>query len=167
MAETIGSGEIITALVLIKAVLAILAVLLFLYYKFYWEKAKRHMPIHFFYTKWRAVRHAVFLGMAAIGFAVGFTLEIFGVALGMSASLARGISSLFEIGSLVAMLWVFFQLALEDVPHFAHIAESSALRKRQWTESTGAARRHAHHAPEMQKIAVAKNAKKKARKRGR
>jgi len=149
MAETIGSGEIITALVLIKAVLAILAVLLFLYYKFYWEKAKRHMPIHFFYTKWRAVRHAVFLGMAAIGFAAGFTLEIFGVALGMSASAARGISSLFEIGSLVAMLWVFFQLALEDVPHFAHIAES--------------AKRHIHHAPEMQKTAVKKA--EKARKR--
>ena len=153
MAETIGSGEITTALVLVKAVLAILAALLFLYYKFYWDRAKRHLQIHFFYTKWRAVRHAVFLGAAAIGFAIGFTLEIFGTALGMDASAARLVSSVFEIGSLFAMLWVFFQLALEDVPHFAHIAEQ--------------ARHRARHAAEMQKIAVAKNAKKKARKRGR
>lgn len=151
MAESLAPGEIVTALLLIKAVLAILAVLLFLYYRFYWDRAKRHLPIHFFYTKWRAVRHAVFLGFAAIGFAVGFTLEIFGVALGMSPGLARGISSLFEIGSLVAMLWVFFQLALEDVPHFSHIADL--------------AKRHAHHVPEVQKPAA--KAKKRSRKRGR
>lgn len=151
MAETIGSGEIITALVLVKAVLAVLAMLLFLYYRFYWNQSKRHLPIHYFYTKWRAVRHAFLLGLAAIGFAVGFTLEIFGVALGMSPSLARGVSSLFEIGSLFAMLWVFFQLALEDVPHFAHIAE--------------AARRRNHHAPEVQKITVRKTEKSKKRKK--
>lgn len=153
MAQTVGPGEIVTALVLVKAVLAILAALLFLYYKFYWEKAKRHMPIHFFYTKWRAVRHAIYLGMAAIGFAIGFTLEIFGFALGFSAGAVRAVSSLLEIGSLLAMLWVFFQLALEDVPHFAHIAEAA---------------RHMHRIQEMpkqpasrEKITLAKRKRKK------
>ena len=123
-ADTVSPTEIVNALLLIKAVLAILAVLLFLYYKFYWERAKRHLPIHFFYTKWRAVRHAIALGIASIGFAVGFTLEIFGESLGFSAGAARAVSSVFEIGSLFAILWVFFQFALEDVPQYAHISEA-------------------------------------------
>ena len=130
MAEIVGSGEIVNALLLIKAVLAILAVVLFIYYKLYWDKVKRHLPINFFYTKWRAVRHAVALGIASIGFAVGFSLEIFGVALGMSPTLARAVSSVFEIGSLGAILWVFFQLALDDVPHFAHISETAGVQQR-------------------------------------
>ena len=125
MAEIIGSGNMVDALLLIKAVLAMLAVVLFIYYKLHWDRVKRHLPINFFYTKWRAVRHAVALGLAFIGFAVGFSLEIFGVALGLSPGFARGVSSLFEIGSLGAILWVFFQLALDDVPHFAHISETA------------------------------------------
>lgn len=152
MAEIIGSGEIVTALLLVKAVLAVLAALLFLYYKFYWEKAKRHLPIHLFYTKWRAVRHAVALGAAAIGFAIGFTLEIFGFALGLSPGIVRGASSLFEIGSLFAILLVFFQLALEDVPHFSNIAEQA---------------HHAHHAAEAKKSLPRAEAKVKGKKKKR
>ena len=63
----VESGDVISALLLVKAVLAVLAVLLFVYYKLYWEKAKRHLPIHFFYAKWRAVRHAVALGARDAG----------------------------------------------------------------------------------------------------
>ena len=131
MAETVGSGDIVNALLLIKTVLALLAVVLFIYYKLYWDKVKRHLPINFFYTKWRSVRHAVALGLASIGFAVGFTLELFGSALGMSPTLARAVSSVFEIGSLAAILWVFFQLALDDVPHFAHISETAVMQQKE------------------------------------
>ena len=129
------SGEAASALLLVKAVLAILATLLFIYYKFYWEKAKRHLPIHFFYTKWRAVRHAVALGAAAAGFAIGFSLELFGVQLGFSAAKARFFSNIFEIGSLFAMLFVFFELALEDVPHFQHISEAADSQLRNHKEA--------------------------------
>ena len=125
MAASLESGEVISSLLLVKAVLAVLAVLIFAYYKFYWEKAKHHLQVHFFYAKWRAVRHAVALGVAAVGFAIGFTVELFGTQLGLSANMARFVSSVFEIGSLFSMLFVFFNLALEDVPHFQHIAEAA------------------------------------------
>lgn len=121
--DPLEAGDVVAPMLLVKAVLAILAVLLFVYYKFYWEKAKRHLPVHFFYAKWRAVRHAVALGAAALGFAIGFSLELFGVQLGFSPNKARFFSNIFEIGSLFAMLFVFFELALEDVPHFQHLAE--------------------------------------------
>ena len=126
MAIELESSEVISSLLLVKAVIAVLATLLFVYYKFYWEKAKRHLPIHYFYAKWRAVRHAVALGAASAGFAIGFTLELFGEQFGFSANKARFFSSIFEIGSLFAMLFVFFELALEDVPHFQRISDSSA-----------------------------------------
>jgi len=125
MAAELASSEVISSLLLVKAVLAALATLLFLYYRFYWEKAKRHIAVHFFFVKWRAVRHAIVLGLASAGFAVGFSLELFGARLGLSANMARGVSSLFEIGSLFCMLFVFFQLAMEDVPHFQHIHEAA------------------------------------------
>lgn len=131
MAEPIGSGEVVTALLLVKAVLAALAVLIFIYYKASWDSAKRHLPIHFFYAKWRAVRHAVFLGLAALGFAIGFSVELAGTQYGLSANFSRFLSSVFETGSMLCMLYVFFTLAMEDVPSFQHIAET--------------ARRHAHH----------------------
>lgn len=135
----------ISAMLLVKAVLALLAVLLFVYYKFYWERAKRHLPIHFFYAKWRAVRHAVALGAAAAGFAIGFSLELFGSSLGFSANKARFFSSIFEIGSLFAMLFVFFELTLEDVPHFQHLADAAR-----------------HHHPQREEARVAPVAKKAA-----
>ena len=134
----VESGDVISALLLVKAVLAVLAVLLFVYYKFYWEKAKRHLPIHFFYAKWRAVRHAVALGAAAAGFALGFSLELFGSSLGFSANKARFFSSIFEIGSLFAMLFVFFELTLDDVPHFQHMAEAARHRHPQNGEAQAA-----------------------------
>jgi len=130
MADIVGSGGMMDVLLLAKAVLAWLAVALFVYYKLHWDRVKRHLPVNFFYTKWRMVRHAVALGLASIGFAVGFTLELFGSALGMSPTLARAVSSAFEIGSLSAILWVFVQLALDDVPHFAHISESAGVQQR-------------------------------------
>ena len=130
MAIGVESADINSALLLVKVVLALLAALLFVYYKFYWEKAKRHLPIHFFYAKWRAVRHAVALGAAAVGFAIGFSLELFGLQLGFSPDKARFFSSIFEIGSLFAMLFVFFELALEDVPHFQHISEAAGRQLR-------------------------------------
>ena len=130
MAEMIGSGGMMDSLLLAKAVLAWLAVALFIYYKLHWDRVKRHLPINFFYTKWRMVRHAVALGLASIGFAVGFTLELFGGAIGMSPTFSKALSSVFEIGSLAAILWVFVQLALDDVPHFAHISETAVMQQR-------------------------------------
>jgi hypothetical protein len=126
MALPISASDLISPLLLVKAILAALAVFIFLYYRHYWDRAKHRLPIHYFFTKWRAVRHAFFLGIAAIGFALGFSIELFGVPLGMSANLARIVSSIFEAGSLFSMLYVFFSLALEDVPHFQRIADSSA-----------------------------------------
>lgn len=120
----IKPDEMLMPLLLVKAVLAMLAVVLFLYYRYYWEKAKKHLAVHFFFTKWRAVKHAFILGFAAMGFAIGFFLELFGAQLGLSATAARFVSSIFEVGSLFCMLYVFFTLALEDVPHFQHISET-------------------------------------------
>jgi len=148
--DPLETGDIVAPMLLVKAVLAILAVLLFVYYKFYWEKAKRHLPVHFFYAKWRAVRHAVALGAAAMGFAIGFSLELFGEQLGFSQNKARFFSNIFEIGSLFAMLFVFFELALEDVPHFQHLAEG---------------KRHVHHAEEAKKAPVKRKLARRKRRR--
>ncbi|MCX6770393.1 MAG: hypothetical protein NT051_07050 [Candidatus Micrarchaeota archaeon] len=129
MGTTLTPDELVMPILLIKAVLALLSVILFLNYWFYWEKAKKGMPIHFFYTKWRAVRHAIALGFASVGFAIGFSLELFGQQLGLGATSARFASSIFEVGSLFCMLYVFFELSLEDVPHFSHIIESMKFHK--------------------------------------
>jgi len=126
MALPITSSDLISPLLLVKALLAWLAFFIFIYYRHYWNAAKHKLPIHFFFTKWRAVRHAYFLGYASLGFAIGFSLELFGVPLGMSVNMARFVSSIFETGSLFSMLYVFFSLALEDVPHFQRISDSSA-----------------------------------------
>ena len=126
MALPLDASDLISPLLLVKALLAWLAFFIFLYYRHYWNAAKQKLPVHFFFTKWRAVRHAYFLGYASLGFAIGFSLELFGVPLGMSANLARFVSSLFETGSLFCMLYVFFSLALEDVPHFQRIADATA-----------------------------------------
>ena len=126
MALPIAASDLISPLLLVKAILAALAVIIFLYYRHHWDRAKHRLPIHYFFTKWRAVRHAYFLGIASIGFALGFSIELFGVPLGMSANLARIVSSVFEACSLFSMLYVFFSLALEDVPHFQRISDSSA-----------------------------------------
>ncbi len=128
MALGIETGEAISSLLLVKALLAILAVLLFVYYKFYWDRAKHHLQIHHFFTKWRAVRHAVVLGLAAVGFAVGFSVELFGSFLGLTPNWARFVSSVFEIGSQFCLLSFFFSLAVDDVPHFQHVAESARRR---------------------------------------
>ncbi|MFA6214740.1 MAG: hypothetical protein WC717_05690 [Candidatus Micrarchaeia archaeon] len=126
MALPISASDLISPLLLVKALLAALALFIFLYYRHYWNAAKKKLPIHYFFTKWRAVRHAYFLGAAALGFTIGFSIELFGVPLGMSTDFARITSSLFEAGSLFSMLYVFFSLALEDVPHFQRISDSSA-----------------------------------------
>jgi hypothetical protein len=126
MALPLGASDLISPLLLVKAVLAWLAFFIFLYYRHYWNAAKQRLPIHFFFTKWRAVRHAYFLGYASLGFAIGFSLELFGVPLGLSPDAARIISSIFEVGSQFCLLYVFFSLALEDVPHFQRISDSSA-----------------------------------------
>ncbi|MFA6490025.1 MAG: hypothetical protein WCT52_05095 [Candidatus Micrarchaeia archaeon] len=141
MAYGIDSNEIVMALLLVKAVLAILAVLIFAYYKINWDRAKRHLPVHFFYTKWRSVKHAVLLGLASLGFAIGFAVELAGVQYGLSANLARFLSSIFEIYAMLGMLYVFFTLAMEDVPSFQHITESS--------------RHHSHAKPAAQMMAKA------------
>jgi hypothetical protein len=130
MTVPLRADELVMPLLLVKAVLAILAVVLFLYYRHYWNRAKHHLAVHFFFAKWRAVRHAFILGFAAVGFAIGFTLELFGQQLGLGATAARFVSSIFEVGSLFCMLYVFFTLALEDVPHFQHISEAARHHKR-------------------------------------
>ena len=141
MAYSVDTGEVISALLLVKAVLAVLAVLIYLYYKMNWERAKKHLQVHFFFTRWRTARHAAFLGAASFGFALGFAIELLGPQLGFSPNHARFFSGVFETGSLFAMLYVFFTLAMEDVPHFQHVAE--------------AARHHAHHPPKQEEQAVA------------
>jgi len=156
MAYPVDPIEVIGLLLLIKALLALLAVMLFVYYKMHWEQAKKHMQIHLFYAKWRSTRHLVAMGAAVAGFAIGFSVELFGVLYGsqynFSPNHARFYSSLFEVGSLFAMLYVFFELALEDVPHFQHITE--------------AAHHHHNHKPEAKHIVPeAKKAAKKKRKK--
>ena len=126
MALPLNSSDLIPPLLLVKALLAWLAFFLFIYYRHYWNASKRRLPVHFFFTKWRAVKHAYFLGYASLGFALGFSLELFGAPLGLSPNAARFASSVFEAGSLFSMLYVFFSLALEDVPHFQRIADASA-----------------------------------------
>ena len=132
MAYPVDPVEVVDLLLLVKAVLAILGVLLFVYYKMHYEQAKKHMQVHLFYAKWRAARHLTAMGAAVAGFAIGFSVELFGVLYGaqhgFSANHARFYSSLFEAGSLLAMLYVFFELSLEDVPHFQHMAEASRHR---------------------------------------
>lgn len=166
MAYGIDSNEIVMALLLVKAVLAILAVLVFAYYKINWDRAKKHLPVNFFYTKWRSVKHAVLLGLASLGFAIGFAVELAGVQYGLSANIARFLSSIFEIYSMLGMLYVFFTLAMDDVPSFQHITESA---------------RHPHAKPAAQVMAKAqvaapqkavartkkKNGKSRSRKRKR
>lgn len=125
----IKGDDLVMPLLLVKALLAILAVVLFLYYRFYWQKAKRHLAVHYMFTRWHAIRHAFILGLAAMGFAIGFSLELFGVQLGLSATAARLMSSVFEVGSLFCLLYVFFTLALEDVPHFQRLCEISHRHK--------------------------------------
>ena len=128
MATGLTPMDVILPLLLVKTELAVLAVLLFAYYRFYWEKAKRHISVPYFYAKWRAVKHAFILGFAALGFAVGFSLELFGLQLGLNVDSARAVSSIFEVGSLFVMLYMSLMLTLEDVPHFQRIAEE-ALRE--------------------------------------
>ncbi|MEM4633868.1 MAG: hypothetical protein QW275_01815 [Candidatus Anstonellaceae archaeon] len=130
MAYPISPIEVVDLLLLIKAVLAVLATILFIYYKMHYEQAKKHMQIHHFYAKWRVARHLTAMGAAVAGFSIGFAIELFGVLygeqFGLSATRARFYSSLFEIGALFAMLYVFFELSLEDIPHFQHLAEHSS-----------------------------------------
>jgi len=126
MALPLAASDLISPLLLVKALLAWLAFFIFIYYRHYWLAAKRKLPIHFFFTKWRAVKHSYFLGYASLGFAIGFSIELLGVPLGMSPDAARIASSIFEAASLFSMLYVFFSLALEDVPHFQRISDSSA-----------------------------------------
>lgn len=151
--EGLATFEVLNSLLLVKAVLALLAVLIFAYYKVHYDRAKRHLAIHVFYAKWRAVRHAVLLGLSSIGFAAGFSLELFGAQLGLPVPLASFLPSVLEIGSLFCILAVFFQLALEDVPHFSHIAESHHHRH------------HAHEAPLQPPKPAKKSRLKKGKKR--
>ncbi|MCX8197191.1 MAG: hypothetical protein N3G80_02655 [Candidatus Micrarchaeota archaeon] len=121
MGAWIEPNEALMSALAVKAVLAILASVLFVYYKVNWDKARRHFPVHFFYAKWRAVRYATALGVASFGFAAGFAVELFGGQLGFSPSTAQMISSAFEIVSLLAILLVFFELCMDDVPHFQRL----------------------------------------------
>ena len=126
MALPITAPDLISPLLLVKAILAWLAFFIFMYYRHYWNAAKQRIPVHFFFAKWRAVRHAYFLGAASLGFAIGFSIELVGVPLGLSANMARIASSVFEVASQFSLLYVFFSLALEDVPHFQRISDASA-----------------------------------------
>ncbi|MEM4554410.1 MAG: hypothetical protein QXT25_00990 [Candidatus Anstonellaceae archaeon] len=123
MAAQPEASEIISSVLLVKVVLALLASLLFAYYKLNWDKARRHLPVHFFYAKWRAVRYATALGVASVGFAAGFAVELFGSQLGFSEASSGLLSALFEIVSLFAILLVFFELCMADVPHFQRLSQ--------------------------------------------
>ena len=138
MAYGIESQEVILALLLVKALLALLAALIFIYYKASWDNAKRHLPVHLFYAKWKTVRHAVLMGIAAIGFALGFAVELAGVQYGLSANMARFLSGIFEVFSMFFMLYFFFTLAIEDVPAFQHMSESTRHRQHAARQEGGA-----------------------------
>lgn len=124
MALPISSPDLLQPLLLAKALLAWLSSFIFIYYWHHWQRAKHKLPVHFFFAKWRAVRHALFLGLASLGFAMGFSIELAGPIIGLPPGMASIASSAFEALSLFCMLYVFFSLALEDVPHFQRIAES-------------------------------------------
>jgi hypothetical protein len=162
MSLPISSGDILTPLLLVKAILAILAVLLFAYYKVHWDSAKKLLPIHFFYAKWRAVRHAMVLGLAAIGFAIGFTIELIGSQAGLSSSWLLFLSSLFEAGALLCILFVFFELSLEDVPHFQHLSDTA---KRRTQHKQTPLPHHMMEAGKTKAIKIASGKKGKRRKR--
>ncbi|MCX8195115.1 MAG: hypothetical protein N3G22_03365 [Candidatus Micrarchaeota archaeon] len=138
--EPFDSAELIASLLLLKAVLAILASFLFFYYWHHWKKAKKYLAVHFFYAKWRSVGHAALVGLSAISFAVGFSLELFGTSLGLSANAARALSSLLEAGALLFLLFMFFQLSLADVPHFQHIFQSAHQRHHHARHASGEAK---------------------------
>jgi hypothetical protein len=154
MVAEIGSEEVISSLLLVKALLAILGTLLFMYYKIHWEKAKHKLHIHHFFTKWKTVRHAMVLGLAAIGFAVGFSVELFGEQLGLSPNWARFASSVFEIGAQFCLLFFFFHLALEDVPHFQHASETVHHHHLQWQMVSSRAGARLNHRYANQQPAV-------------
>jgi len=128
MAFSIGFTDLMQPLLLAKVLLAWLSSFIFFYYWHHWQRAKHKLPVHFFFTRWRAVRHALFLGLASLGFAVGFSIELAGPMVGLPSDAASIASSAFEALSLFCMLYVFFTLALEDVPHFQRIAESPAQK---------------------------------------
>ena len=164
MALPLAASDLISPLLLVKALLAWLAFFIFMYYRHYWNAAKQKLPIHFFFTKWRAVRHAYFLGYASLGFALGFSIELFGVPLGMSPDAARIASSIFEVASQFCLLYVFFSLALEDVPHFQRIADASAQTVAPHNASPDAQKK-AHISRTLSAKPKKMNAKKKARKK--
>ncbi|MEM4348273.1 MAG: hypothetical protein QXN37_01755 [Candidatus Anstonellaceae archaeon] len=130
MAAQPEASEIISSVLLVKVVLAVLASLLFAYYKLNWDRARKHLPVHFFYAKWRAVRYATALGVASFGFAAGFAVEFFGGQLGFSELNAKLISAIFEIVSLFAILLVFFELCMDDVPHFQRLSQYQPQQQR-------------------------------------
>lgn len=130
MGYGIESQEVVMALLLVKALLALLAALIFVYYKMSWDAAKRHLPVHLFYAKWKTVRHVVLMGIAALGLTLGFSIELAGVQYGMAPNMARFLSSIFEIGSMFFMLYFFFTLALEDVPVFQHMGDAARHKPR-------------------------------------
>jgi len=138
--ENLAGFEVASSILLIKAVLATLSFLLFIYYKYNWERAKKHLQVHFFYARWRVERHACALGVASFGFAAGFLLELFGSSLGMGANVVAVLSGVFEAGALFSMLWVFFNLALEDVPHMRH---AEAVPRRHYAVPSAVMKREA------------------------
>lgn len=150
--EPLRMADVLYPVLLVKAVLAILAVILFLYYRRHWEKAKHHLPIHFFYTKWKTAWHALILGFACIGFAAGFTIELLGAEIGLSDEMARLLGGVFETGALLIVLYMFFTIVMEDVPSYQHIAEHPH-------------RHHAHAEEKMKPRASAKRGRKGKRRR--
>ena len=149
MAFSIGFTDLMQPLLLAKALLAWLSSFIFLYYWYHWQRAKHKLPVHFFFTRWRAVRHALFLGLASLCFAVGFSIELAGPAIGLPSDAASIASSAFEALSLFCMLYVFFTLALEDVPHFQRIAESEPRAPH--PKPSGQGRRHKKRARKKRK----------------
>ncbi|MCX6772132.1 MAG: hypothetical protein NTX79_08870 [Candidatus Micrarchaeota archaeon] len=154
MALPLDASDLISPLLLVKALLAWLAFFIFIYYRHYWNAAKSRLPVHFFFTKWRAVKHAYLLGYASLGFALGFSLELFGVPLGMSPEAARIASSVFEAASLFSILYVFFSLALEDVPHFQRISDSSAQTVAPPAAATAPKNAQARQKPKKRKVSA-------------
>ena len=112
----------ISGLALAKAVIAGLATCLFLYYRFHWVRAGGHLSVRGSH-EWKMAHHVFMLGVAAAGFMLGYAIEAFGSALGLSGAKTALAAGAFEAASLLVMLFGFYLLATEDVPHFKHAAE--------------------------------------------
>jgi hypothetical protein len=105
------------------------------------------------------------LGMSSVGFAAGFALEFASLQLGLPSWCLLA-ADLFEAGALLGLLYVFFELSLEDVPHFQHLVDSARHRARHASSAKPTPLPH-HLMPAEKKKSIKKRASKSRRSKRR